>query len=122
MSARITEWMGWVFVNADGEAPAFDTFIGNLAELLAPWEPERCFTAETHDYVAHANWKTIVENYQECYHCPSIHPALCKVTPVNSGEYYQHTGAVIGGSMELMDFAADHVVHRREQGSELPRV
>jgi phenylpropionate dioxygenase-like ring-hydroxylating dioxygenase large terminal subunit len=103
--ARVTEWMGWVFVNADGGAPSFDAFIGNLGELLAPWEPERCFTAEVHDYVARANWKTIVENYQECYHCPSIHPALCKVTPVNSGEYYQHTGAVIGGSMELMDFA-----------------
>ncbi|MEX2275211.1 MAG: aromatic ring-hydroxylating dioxygenase subunit alpha [Actinomycetota bacterium] len=103
--ARVAEWLGWVFVNADGQAPEFDEYIGNFTALMADWEPERCFTGDAHDYTAEANWKTIVENYQECYHCPSIHPALCKVTPVDSGEYYQHTGAVIGGSMELMDFA-----------------
>ncbi|MEX0753938.1 MAG: aromatic ring-hydroxylating dioxygenase subunit alpha [Actinomycetota bacterium] len=103
--ARTHEWLGWVFVNADGGAPEFSEYVGNLTELVAPWEPERAFTGDAHDYTADANWKTIAENYQECYHCPSIHPALCKVTPVDSGEYYQHTGAVIGGSMELMDFA-----------------
>ncbi len=101
----VREWMGWVFVNPDGEAPDLETYLGNLGELIADWEPGRTFVAARHEYVVKANWKTIVENYQECYHCPSIHPALCKVTPVDSGEYFQHTGAVIGGSMELMDFA-----------------
>jgi Rieske 2Fe-2S family protein len=106
IQARVEEWMGWVFVNADAEAPSLSAYLGNLEELLGDWEPERAFLGDVHEYVVKANWKTVVENYQECYHCPSIHPALCKVTPVDSGEYYQHTGAVIGGSMELMDFAA----------------
>jgi len=105
VDVRVREWMGWIFVNPDGEAPDLDAYLGNLDELIADWEPARTFVAARHEYVVKANWKTVVENYQECYHCPSIHPALCKVTPVDSGEYFQHTGAVIGGSMELMDFA-----------------
>ncbi len=41
---------------------------------------------------------------------------MCKVTPVDSGEYYQHTGAVIGGSMELMDFAETMSMTGRSAG------
>ena len=70
IAARVAEWHGWVFVNAVGDAPAFDEYVGNLDELIAPWEPERIFVAAPHDYVIDANWKTITENYHECYHCP----------------------------------------------------
>ena len=60
------------------------------------WEPDRLFVAATHEYVIEANWKTITENYHECYHCPSIHPALCVVTPPDSGENYPHDGLWVG--------------------------
>jgi Rieske 2Fe-2S family protein len=63
------------------------------------------FVGASHEYTIRANWKTITENYHECYHCPSIHPALCAVTPVDSGENSPHDGLWVGGSMELMDFA-----------------
>jgi len=102
---RVHEWHGWVFVNASGDAPDFADHIGNLEDLVAPWEPERLFVGARHDYLVRANWKTITENYHECYHCPSIHPELCVVTPVDSGENYPPTGAWVGGSMELKDFA-----------------
>jgi len=102
---RVAEWHGWVFANASGDAPDLTDHIGNLDELVAPWEPERLYAAETHEYVVEANWKGITENYHECYHCPSIHPALCKVTPVDSGENFPHTGCWVGGSMELEEHA-----------------
>jgi Rieske 2Fe-2S family protein len=104
--ARVAEWHGWVFVNASGDAPDLSTYVGNLDELIAPWELGRMFVAASHDYVIRANWKTITENYHECYHCPSIHPALCVVTPVDSGANFPHDGMWVGGSMELKDFAA----------------
>ena len=103
--ARVEEWHGWIFVNAEGTAPSLAETVGNLDGLVAPWEPERMFVGAAHEYVIHANWKTITENYHECYHCPSIHPELCVVTPVDSGENYPHDGLWVGGSMELMDFA-----------------
>ena len=106
IAARIHEWHGWIFVNADGFAPEFASYVGNLSELVPAWEPERLFVAATHGYVIEANWKTITENYHECYHCPSIHPELCVVTPPDSGENYPHDGLWVGGSMVLKDFAA----------------
>jgi len=105
IDVRVAEWHGWVFVNASGDAPPFEEHVGNLDELVAPWEPRRLVVAETHEYVIRANWKGITENYHECYHCPSIHPALCTVTPVDSGANYAHDGAWVGGSMELMEHA-----------------
>jgi len=32
-------------------------------------------------YEVEANWKVILENYNECYHCGGVHPELCKVVP-----------------------------------------
>jgi Rieske 2Fe-2S family protein len=106
IAARIEEWNGWIFVNADAAAPTLAEHVGNLAELIAPWEVGRLFVADTHSYEIAANWKTITENYHECYHCPSIHPALCDVTPIDSGENLAHDGMWVGGNMELKDFAA----------------
>jgi Rieske 2Fe-2S family protein len=105
LPVRVTEWNGWVFVNASCDAQDLGGYVGNLHELLEPWEIERMFVGAMHEYVIQANWKTITENYHECYHCPSIHPALCAVTPVDSGENFPHDGMWVGGSMELKDFA-----------------
>lgn len=105
VEARVEEWFGWVFVNADGQASPLHDYLGDLTGLVQNWEPERLFVAAQHDYVLNANWKTITENYHECYHCPSIHPELCVVTPTESGENFDHDGVWNGGSMELMDFA-----------------
>jgi Rieske 2Fe-2S family protein len=33
-------------------------------------------------YEVEANWKIIVENYNECLHCPQIHPELVQVVPL----------------------------------------
>ncbi len=33
------------------------------------------------DYRVAANWKVILENYNECYHCAGVHPELCKIVP-----------------------------------------
>ena len=99
--ARVREWHGWIFVNASGDAPEFDGHVGNLDEILAPYEPGRMFVAANHSYEIAANWKIIVENYHECYHCTEIHPELCAVTSPTSGEGIQPTGLWVGGTMEL---------------------
>jgi glycine betaine catabolism A len=104
--ARVEEWGGWAFVDCSGQAPPLSEHIGNLDEELAPYEPERLIPAATHEYVIQANWKLIAENYHECYHCSTIHPELCRVTPPDSGVAFEPTGLVVGGSMDLMDHAA----------------
>jgi phenylpropionate dioxygenase-like ring-hydroxylating dioxygenase large terminal subunit len=99
------EWHGWIFVDASGEASPIHEHVAGLEELVAPYEPERLVTKGRHEYVVAANWKILNENYQECYHCPMIHPELCTVSPPQSGANYLHPseGAWVGGWMELRD-------------------
>ena len=94
------EWHGLVFADSSGGA-AGPLPLAELDPIVAPYEPERLVTAATHVYDSTANWKILTENYQECYHCPSIHPELCRVSPPASGENYDASGAWIGGWMEL---------------------
>jgi Rieske 2Fe-2S family protein len=101
------EWHGLVFVAASAVAPPLDTHFAGLETLVAAHEPERLVEAARHDYVVEANWKVVVENYQECYHCAVIHPELCAVSPPRSGENYRDRddGAWVGGWMALRDDA-----------------
>ena len=99
----VTEWHGLVFVDGSGSAPPLAGSLATLDELVAPYEPERLVVAGQHDYETSANWKILTENYHECYHCPAIHPELCKVSPPKSGENYSAPGTWVGGWMDLRD-------------------
>ncbi|MEZ4505371.1 MAG: SRPBCC family protein [Thermomicrobiales bacterium] len=44
------------------------------------------------EYDVQANWKAIIENYSECYHCPGVHPQLNKITPFNMGDWIETEG------------------------------
>jgi Rieske 2Fe-2S family protein len=93
----VAEYLGWVWIDLSGSAPPVEERFGNLSELAKPYETDRIETAAVHSYVIEANWKIIVENYNECYHCSSIHPELCEVTPPDSGRVYPPTGMWCGG-------------------------
>ena len=71
-----------------------------------PYEPERLVVGGDPQYVIAANWKLVVENYQECFHCPRIHPELCAVSPAASGENHDgHDGMWVGGWQDLLPHA-----------------
>jgi phenylpropionate dioxygenase-like ring-hydroxylating dioxygenase large terminal subunit len=99
----VTEWHGLIFVDSSGQAPPLADSLAVLDEAITPYEPERLVIAGRHDYDAAANWKILSENYHECYHCPQIHPELCKVSPPRSGENYPRQAAWVGGTMDLRD-------------------
>jgi phenylpropionate dioxygenase-like ring-hydroxylating dioxygenase large terminal subunit len=97
------ELHGWAFVRRDPNGVGFDEQFGNLGDHLAPYEPERLVVAARHSYEVGANWKLVHENYQECYHCSEIHPALCRVTPPDSGYSIDIQGMYVAGPMDLRD-------------------
>jgi phenylpropionate dioxygenase-like ring-hydroxylating dioxygenase large terminal subunit len=99
----VTDWHGLIFVDGSGTAAPMRAALAELDELVAPYEPERLVIAGRHSYDAASNWKILTENYHECYHCPMIHPELCKVSPPHSGENYRPTGPWVGGWMALRD-------------------
>ncbi|HEX6261536.1 MAG TPA: aromatic ring-hydroxylating dioxygenase subunit alpha [Actinomycetota bacterium] len=121
-AARVESWGGWVFVNASGDAPPLAEHLGNLVELLDPYELDRLSSVEGHDYEIASNWKIVSENYHECYHCTEIHPELCKVTPPDSGVQVEPTGLFLGGSMELLDHAETMSLTGESRGAPFRRL
>jgi glycine betaine catabolism A len=101
----VAEWQGWLLVNAAGGAPPVADHVGGLDALLRPYRCAELRLQARHDYEVAANWKVIAENYQECYHCPLIHPELCKVSPPASGDNWDLPGVWVGGSMDLREHA-----------------
>ena len=97
----VAEWNGLIFVDGSGQAPPLDDALGTLDAMLAPYEMSRLVVAGTHEYDSSANWKILTENYHECYHCPSIHPELCRVSPPKSGNNFDLPGTWVGGDMDL---------------------
>jgi glycine betaine catabolism A len=99
----VAEWHGLIFVDGSGTAGSLTDALAGLDELVAPYEPERLVIKGRHSYDASSNWKILTENYHECYHCPMIHPELCRVSPPKSGENYAATSSWVGGWMDLRE-------------------
>jgi Rieske 2Fe-2S family protein len=118
----VTEWHGLIFVDASGKAGPLADSLGTFEDIVAPYEMERLVVAGQHDYDAAANWKILTENYHECYHCPMIHPELCKVTPPRSGVNYSAPGIWVGGTMDLRDGMATMSLDGTSHGVPLRRL
>ena len=116
----VTEWRGWMFVAATPDPPAFASWIDGLDAILEPYRLERVRAAVTHDYEVAANWKLLVENYHECYHCDEIQPELCRVSSPRSGTDMLPSGAWRGGTMELLDGAETMALDGRSGGVVIP--
>ncbi|MGA3152852.1 MAG: aromatic ring-hydroxylating oxygenase subunit alpha [Streptosporangiaceae bacterium] len=99
----VTEWHGLIFVNRSQNAGSLVESLQALDDAVTPYEPERLVIAGRHVYDSASNWKVVSENYQECYHCPAIHPELCRVSPPRSGVNFPMSGAWVGGWMYLRE-------------------
>lgn len=67
---------GFIFVCLADQAPEFEAFPRELEHYLAPYDVENLKVAVQSDIVEQANWKLVVENNRECYHCNGSHPEL----------------------------------------------
>ncbi len=99
---RLETWRGFVFLNLDPKAAPLARSLGGLVARAAPYPLERLRRAHRVEYEIAANWKLIVQNANECYHCPGVHPQLVKVTPYLSGEEDLRAGPVFGGWMDFV--------------------
>ncbi|MDF2967707.1 MAG: Phenylpropionate dioxygenase [Nocardioidaceae bacterium] len=68
---------GLVFVCLADEPPAdFDDVVATASPYLLPHQLHRTKVAAQVDLVEEANWKLVMENNRECYHCEGGHPEL----------------------------------------------
>jgi Rieske 2Fe-2S family protein len=99
--AHIHIWEGFVFINLDRNATPFEVQMEALISKFSDWKIDELRIAHHIRYELNCNWKLILQNYQECYHCPGVHPLLSELTPVQSARHDADAGAVIGGYMDL---------------------
>jgi phenylpropionate dioxygenase-like ring-hydroxylating dioxygenase large terminal subunit len=79
----------FVFVNLDAGAAPVQACYGPLLDLIAS-SGVALDTIELHsrqEWQSHANWKTMLENYLECYHCPVAHPGFSAAIDVRPDAY-----------------------------------
>ena len=76
-------WGGFVFVRLASEETG-RTLAGQLGgapERVRRYPLADLRVAHRIEYPVAANWKVILENYNECYHCGPVHPELCRLVP-----------------------------------------
>lgn len=73
-------WNGLIFLCLSDTAPEFAPDMGIAA--LDNWPMDGLITGHTYTKDIACNWKVFWENYNECLHCPGIHPELCDLVPI----------------------------------------
>ncbi len=79
----VEEWRGFVFVNLAGDAarPFLDQFGAEVGHI-ANWPLERLVVGHVYQRTLKCNWKIFWDNFNECLHCPNLHPELCALVPI----------------------------------------
>ncbi len=78
-TAHVRSWNGLVFINLnEHEAEMLDQILEPAKGPFARFDVGSCKVAHAFTYTVAANWKIVLENFVECYHCPSAHPEFCR--------------------------------------------
>ena len=100
-AVALAEWEGFLFLNMSPEPEPFERAFAPLIDKFPAWHIPDLRRAGRIEYDVQANWKLIVQNYSECYHCPLIHPALDRLSTSTSGRNDLCEGPFLGGYMTL---------------------
>jgi len=74
-------WGGFIFLCLSEEPPPLAEQTGKAMRMLGRYPFADMRRGAQIVYDVHANWKVILENYNECYHCGPVHPELCALVP-----------------------------------------
>jgi glycine betaine catabolism A len=94
-------WEGFIWLNlSDNPAPAATQLDPVILERFGNYERFGRYgvgelrVGKTISYEVQANWKLLLENFMECYHCGPMHPELCNLLPgFRSGKTYANGDA-----------------------------
>lgn len=83
---RVEEYCGLVFVNLDPQATPFAEQAGGLGDELRHYCPEieQMVFAQRDTYGVDANWKVLIDNFLECYHCGPAHKDFVDLVDMKS--------------------------------------
>lgn len=108
---------GLIFICMDDNPPSIERVKADIEDQIAVYDIERLKVVVQDNYLEDANWKLVMENNRECYHCDAGHPELISVL----GTYGFGKGLPEDGEADVVDDAAfDAMVDaKREQWKKL---
>ena len=83
---QVETWGPMIFVNPDPNAGPLSAMTGELPQIVATTglDLDALTFRERREYDIAANWKVVVENFNECYHCPVAHPSFSDLFDLNT--------------------------------------
>jgi Rieske 2Fe-2S family protein len=85
----VGSWGGFIFINLAGrKAIPLERSLGGLPARFANYGFANLRIARRLVVEVAANWKLLAENFSECFHCPPVHPELCRIVTA-----YKEAGA-----------------------------
>ncbi|HEY6565499.1 MAG TPA: aromatic ring-hydroxylating dioxygenase subunit alpha, partial [Pirellulaceae bacterium] len=118
----VASWHGCLFVRCRNQGPGVDEFLATLGARAMAWSLNSLVRAGQISYRVHANWKLLFENYSECYHCPTVHPALNRLTPYQDSTNDWDSGPILGGPMRLAEGIQSMTTTGRAVAEPLPKL
>ena len=91
-SVQVEEFCGFVYVNLDPNAESLATQSGTLKDEINHWAPDIDKLTFGHrlTYDIKSNWKTVIDNFLECYHCPTAHKDFCTLIEMDTYKVTTH--------------------------------
>ncbi|NUR90885.1 MAG: Rieske 2Fe-2S domain-containing protein [Nonomuraea sp.] len=89
---RVEEFCGFVYVNLDPDAVPLGTQAADLAADIGTWAPDvdRLTHAHRLTYDVASNWKNVIDNFLECYHCHIAHKEFVDLVDMDTYEVRTH--------------------------------
>lgn len=89
---QITEFGGFVYLNLDPAADGLEVISGNLGAEIAHWAPDVNELTFAHrlSYEIKSNWKNVVDNFLECYHCHVAHKDFVSLVDMETYKVTTH--------------------------------
>jgi glycine betaine catabolism A len=79
-TVQVSSWNGFIFANlSETDATPLTAQIGIYRKEWHRYDRLNCKVAHSITYQVGANWKLVMENFLECYHCPGAHKEFCAV-------------------------------------------
>ncbi|MFM9852071.1 MAG: aromatic ring-hydroxylating oxygenase subunit alpha [Sphingomonadaceae bacterium] len=90
---------GLIFICMSDTPPPIDRVKADIAEQIAVYDLAHMKVAVQDNLIEDANWKLVMENNRECYHCDVGHPELISVL----GTYGFGKGLPEDGDTDMVD-------------------
>ena len=113
-------WDGHIFINLSPPGEPLSNQLADLRPKFAAWRMQELRLYKRIVYEVGANWKLILLNYNECLHCPVLHPALNRLTDYLGAANEAPQPAYVGGVMGFRNGAETMSIDGKRRRNYLP--